>query len=91
MIRSCNNCNNTIRFKIFYKQMLKDRYTYKCIECGTVHKATMFSIILNAIIYIVPFITLIGKRNLYLFSVAWIIFAHLIIQPLILQYREQKN
>ena len=71
--------------------MMKDRYNYTCTECGTVHKATIFSIIINSIIFLGPLFALMGQRKFYLVTIVWIFVSTLLIQPFILQYKQQKK
>lgn len=96
MIRECSNCNTKISLSEFYKQYFsKDRFKYTCSICGTVHKATTFSIIISIIAYSVIFTILflhfIPKSKLTFivnFSLV-IIMYFLLLQPLILQYKKK--
>lgn len=86
MIKKCCNCNVEITFKEYYKHFLKNRYRYVCIKCGHIHKATYFSIILNSIIMFIPIVYLVIK-NQYFINIVWILIYSFILQPFILQYK----
>lgn len=86
MLEECCNCKTKITFLEYYKQFLRNRYRYVCKECGTIYKATNFSIILNVII-VVTFLVYGGIKNLYLFNIIWILMWGFALQPFILSYK----
>lgn len=86
MIRTCSNCKTKIRFIDYYKQFLKNRYKYTCIKCGAVHRATVFSIILNLIILLIPMGYMIVE-GLLIYNIIWILTWGFILQPFILFYK----
>ena len=85
MLKECCNCKTKITFKDYYKQFIKNRYCFICNECGTIYKATNFSIILNVIILGTP-LAYGGIKNLFLLNIIWIIIWGFALQPFILSY-----
>lgn len=92
MIKRCNNCNVKIPFIAFYRQFLKNRYSYTCLECSSIHKVTVFSIIVSTILFLIVlaylYTEIYSEKNLLLF-IAWILIHHLIVQPFILKYNKK--
>ena len=88
MIRVCSNCKANIKFIDYYKQFIRNRYKYTCKDCGTVYGATVFSIILNLIIMLIPMGYMIAKR-LLVPNIIWILIWGLVLQPFILLYKQK--
>gem|GEM_PF-766798 len=86
ILRKCDNCKVKIPFIVFYKQMLRDKYTYTCVKCGKEHKVTIVSFILFGVLFTIPFVQLMVEKKL-LINIVWISISFFVIQPLILQYK----
>ena len=56
--------------------------------CGTVHKVTIFSIIVNGVIFLIPFVYLSVEKKLLL-AIIWILIFNFVVQPFVLQYKEK--
>lgn len=90
MLKECCNCKTKIIFINYYKQFIKNRYRYICKECGTIYKATNFSIILNVIILGTPLVYG-GIKDLFLLNIIWIIIWGFALQPFILSYKAMET
>lgn len=56
MLLKCKKCHSSISFKEFYKQHMINRYRFKCPKCGAIHRASIFSIIFSALLFIFIFL-----------------------------------
>lgn len=90
MLKECSNCTSKIKFLLYYKQFIKNRYRYTCKECGAIYKATTVSIIFNLIVMVIPFIYM-SIKDLFLLNIIWIIIWGFVLQPFILLYENMNT
>lgn len=91
MLIKCKNCNLKYPFGSLYKQFFsKNRYIGTCPKCGTVYKATTFSKIITLLIFVIPFTHFIEEKKLLLYII-WILIFSIVLQPIILQFKEKNN
>jgi len=92
MLKDCINCQTKISFLDFYKQyLINNRFKYTCSKCGAVYKASIASIVVYSIIFVILYGYLILKATFsFSTNVLVLIIYFLIFQPLILKYNIKK-